>query len=476
MPYETVIGMEVHVELQTASKMFCRCSADHFQIDANTHICPVCTSQPGALPVINERAMQLTAMTGMALNCEIKPHNVFARKNYTYPDLPKGYQVSQYELPLCENGWVEIDAENGAKQIGVVRVHLEEDTGKLQHEGRSSLVDYNRAGVPLMEIVTDASIRSADEAYNYLNKIRQIVRYLGASSGDMEKGAMRCEANISIRPEGSEEFGTKVEVKNLNSFRAVRNAIAYEVERQEQVITEGGQVRQVTMGWDEHIGVTREQRSKETSEDYRYFPEPDLLDVALDEAWIARLSGALPELPDARAERFAKTYDLNEQEIAVLIEDRAVAAYFEEAAQIKGADPKQVGNWVTGEIFRRLNEEDVSIDDAKVNPAALVELLGLVQQGTINQNAAREIFTELWEKGGSPAAIVESRGLKQISDTGQLEDALAQVIEENPDAVEKIRGGNLKTVQFLMGQVMKITRGKANPQLVQDLIRKELGV
>jgi len=474
--YETVIGMEVHVELQTASKMFCGCAADHFQVTANTHICPVCTSQPGALPVINGRAMELTAMTGMALNCQIKHHNVFARKNYVYPDLPKGYQISQYELPLCENGWIEIDSDAGRKKIGIVRVHLEEDTGKLQHEANSSLVDYNRAGVPLMEIVTDSSIRSADEAYDYLTRIRQIVRYLGASSGDMEKGAMRCEANISIRPERSEKFGTKVEVKNLNSFRAVRNAIAYEVERQEQVITEGGQVRQVTMGWDEHIGVTREQRSKETSEDYRYFPEPDLLDVALDEAWIERLSSALPELPDARAERFAKTYDLNEQEISVLIEDRAVAAYFEEAAQIKGADPKQVGNWVTGEIFRRLNEEDVSIDDAKVNPAALVELLGLVQKGTINQNAAREIFTELWEKGGSPASIVEARGLKQISDTGQLEDALAQVIEENPDAVEKIRGGNLKTVQFLMGQVMKITRGKANPQLVQDLIRKELGV
>ena len=456
--------------------MFCGCAADHFQVAANTHICPVCTSQPGALPVINSRAMELTAMTGMALNCQIKHHNVFARKNYVYPDLPKGYQISQYELPLCENGWIEINSAGGRKKIGIVRVHLEEDTGKLQHEANSSLVDYNRAGVPLMEIVTDSSIRSADEAYDYLPRIRQIVRYLGASSGDMEKGALRCEANISIRPEKSEEFGTKVEVKNLNSFRAVRNAIAYEVERQEQVITEGGQVRQVTMGWDEHIGVTREQRSKETSEDYRYFPEPDLLDVALDEAWIERISGELPELPDARAKRFAKIYDLNEQEISVLIEDRAVAAYFEEAAQIKGADPKQVGNWVTGEIFRRLNEEDVSIDDAKVNPAALVELLGLVQKGTINQNAAREIFTELWEKGGSPAAIVEARGLKQISDTGQLEDALAQVIEENPDAVEKIRGGNLKTVQFLMGQVMKITRGKANPQLVQDLIRKELGV
>jgi aspartyl-tRNA(Asn)/glutamyl-tRNA(Gln) amidotransferase subunit B len=311
-----------------------------------------------------------------------------------------------------------------------------------------------------MEIVTDASIRSADEAFDYLNKIRQVVRYLGASSGDMEKGAMRCEANISIRPEGSDEFGTKVEVKNLNSFRAVRNAIAYEVERQQQVIEEGGQVRQVTMGWDEQMGVTREQRSKETSEDYRYFPEPDLL----------------PELPADKAARFSEIYGLNQKDIAVLIEDAAVAAYFEEAAQHSGADPKSVANWVTGEIFRRLNDEDVLIADAKVSPAALVELLALVKDGAINQNAAREVFTELWEKGGSPAAIVETKGLKQISDTSELDEAVAKVIEANPDAAEKIKDGNLKTVQFLMGQVMKETRGKANPQLVQELIKKQLRV
>ena len=476
MRYETVIGMEVHVELQTASKMFCSCAADHFQVEANAHICPVCTAQPGALPVINGRAMELTAMTGLALNCQIRPHNLFARKNYVYPDLPKGYQVSQYELPLCEDGWVEIASEDGVKRIGVERVHLEEDTGKLQHTGRASLVDYNRAGVPLMEIVTDASIRSADEAFDYLTKIRQVVRYLRASSGDMEKGAMRCEANISIRPEGSDEFGTKVEVKNLNSFRAVRNAIAYEVERQQQVIEEGGQVRQVTMGWDEQMGVTREQRSKETSEDYRYFPEPDLLDVHLEDEWIDRVRAELPELPAQKAARFAEAYGLNDKDIAVLIEDVAVATYFEDAAQIADADAKLVANWVTGEIFRRLNEEDISITDAKVSPAALVELLSLLSGGAINQNAAREVFAELWQKGGSPAAIVETKGLGQISDTSELDEAVAKIIEGNPDAVDKIKGGNLKTVQFLMGQVMKETRGKANPQLVQELIKKQLGV
>lgn len=476
MSYETVIGMEVHVELQTQSKMFCRCPADHFLVEANTHVCPVCTAQPGALPVINERAMQLTAMTGMALGCQVQPHNVFARKNYVYPDLPKGYQVSQYELPLCTDGYVEIETENGTKRIGVERVHLEEDTGKLVHAGRASLVDYNRAGVPLMEIVTDSSIRSAEEAYDYLTKIRQIVRYLGASSGDMEKGAMRCEANISIRPLGATEYGTKVEVKNLNSFRAVRNAIEYEVKRQQQVIEEGGNVRQVTMGWDENANATREQRSKETSEDYRYFPEPDLLDVQLPPEWVAAARGELPELPDIKAARFADDYGLNQQDIAVLIEDQHIATYFEEAVTAKGTDAKQVANWVTGEVFRRLNESEEENSAIKVSPAALAEILALVQAGTINQGAAREVFGEIWDQGGTPTEIVEAKGLVQISDTSELDDAVAQVIADNPDAVEKIQAGNLKTVQFLMGQVMKATRGKANPQLVQELIKKQLGV
>jgi len=474
--YETVIGMEVHVELNTQSKMFCRCPADHFQVEANAHVCPVCTAQPGALPVINERAMQLTAMTGMALHCTVQPHNVFARKNYVYPDLPKGYQVSQYELPLCTDGYVEVATEERIKRIGVVRVHLEEDTGKLQHEGKSSLVDYNRAGVPLMEIVTDSSIRSAEEAYAYLTKIRQVVRYLGASTGDMEKGAMRCEANISIRPQGATDYGTKVEVKNLNSFRAVRSAIEYEVKRQQQVIEEGGQVRQVTMGWDEGAGATREQRSKETSEDYRYFPEPDLLDIRLSDEWIDAARDELPELPEVKATRFVDEYGLSEQDVAVLIEDRHIASYFEEAARSNGTDPKQVTNWVTGEVFRRLNKEDGDSQDIKVSAPALAELILLVEKDTINQNAAREIFNEIWEQGGTPSELVEAKGLAQISDSSELDSAVAQAIEDNPDAAEKIREGNLKTIGFIMGQVMKATRGKANPQLVQELIKKQLNV
>jgi aspartyl-tRNA(Asn)/glutamyl-tRNA(Gln) amidotransferase subunit B len=474
LSYEAVIGMEVHVELQTASKMFCACDADHFQQPANTHICPVCTAQPGALPVINGRALELTAMTGLALNCHIESHNVFARKNYVYPDLPKGYQVSQYEFPICREGWVEVD--DGAKRIGVVRVHLEEDTGKLVHERGASLVDYNRAGVPLMEIVTDASIRSADEAYQYLQKIRQVVRYLGASSGDMEKGAMRCEANISVRPVGSEPFGTKVEVKNLNSFRAVRNAIDYEIKRQIQVITNGGQVHQVTMGWDENTGVTRQQRSKETSEDYRYFPEPDLLDIDLDQAWMERVGSEIPELPEAKAARFAQAYGLGQQDIALLLEDRQIADYFERGAVVQGADTKLLSNWVTVELFRRMKEDDTEIDKVKITPESLVELIGLVKDKTLNQTAAKEVFGVLWEKGGNPGPVVEERGLKQISNSDELSEQVDQVLAANQDAIDKIKAGNDKPVKFLMGQVMRATRGKANPQLVEELIRTKTGV
>ena len=380
--YETVIGMEVHVELQTASKMFCACAADHFQVAANDHICPVCTGQPGALPVINGRAVELTVMTGMALNCQIKPSSVFARKNYVYPDLPKGYQISQYEQPLCESGWIEIDGESGPKQIGVVRVHLEEDTGKLQHAGSSSLIDYNRAGVPLMEIVTDSSLRSADESYAYLTKIRadrplprRVLRRHG------ERGHALRGQHLDPAGGPAANWAPRSKSKNLNSFRAVRSAIAYEAERQQQIIEAGGHVQQETMGWDERANVTRPQRSKETSDDYRYFPEPDLLVAELDDEWINSVHASLPELPAAKAARFADSYGLNPQETAALVEDHAVAAYFEEAAQIQDADPKQVGNWITGEVFRRLNAEGRSIEDIEVRASRARRVALLSQKG-----------------------------------------------------------------------------------------------
>ena len=473
MEYETVIGMEVHVELRTASKMFCSCSADHFLVPANQHVCPVCTAQPGSLPVINGRAIELTVMTGMALNCEIRNYSVFARKNYTYPDIPKGYQISQYEEPLCVGGIAEIHTEDGSKRIGIDRVHLEEDTGKLVHEGGSSLVDFNRAGVPLMEIVSDSSLRSADEAHAYVQKIRQLVRYLGASTGDMEKGAMRCEANVSIRPWGSDQLGTKVEVKNLNSFRSLRSAIEYEVKRQMEVLEEGGQVRQVTMGWDEDAGCTRQQRSKEYADDYRYFPDPDLRDVTLTNEWIERVRSRLPELPDATAARLMEEYGLAVRDAALLTDDRGVAAYFEAVVQ-DGIDPRVVGNWVTGEIFRLLKDDDSSVEEARVGPAELAGLLKLVQDGTSSQTAAKEVLGVMWEKGGAAADIVAERGLTQISDTSELDAAVATVIAENPNVAEKIRAGDANPIQFLMGQVMRATKGKANPKLVQESLRNQL--
>ena len=472
MSWETIIGMEVHVELGTASKMFCSCSAEHFQVPPNRHVCPVCTAQPGALPVINGRAVELTVMTGLALNCRIRPRSVFARKNYTYPDLPKGYQISQYERPLCEEGHLDISADGRALRVGIVRVHLEEDTGKLLHEGGASLVDLNRAGVPLMEIVTDASIRSAAEAGAYVQKIRQIVRYLGASSGDMEKGALRCEANISVRPAGSEALGTKVEVKNLNSFRSVRNAIDHEVARQIEVLQSGGRVRQVTMGWDESAEVTREQRSKEEADDYRYFPEPDLLEVDLSEAWIEEVRGRLPELPDARAAAFA-AMGLAPGDAAQLAEDSAVAAYFEEVVAA-GADPRTAANWVTGEIFRLLNEGGGDVEALKVRPPQLAELIALAAAGTVSGPAAREVFGAMAESGGSPGEIVEERGLQQVSDSGELESQVDDVIAGQPDAADKVRAGDPRPIGFLVGQVMRATRGRANPQRVQELLRERL--
>ncbi len=483
MPYEPVIGMEVHVELNTASKMFCGCSAEAFGTPPNTHVCPVCLGMPGTLPVINEQAVRYTVMTGLALNCTVQEHNVFARKNYFYPDLPKGYQISQYELPLCQDGYLTIDVGDGhpteagqARRVRIRRVHLEEDTGKLTHVDGYSLIDFNRAGVPLMEIVSEADIRSAEEAYAYVTRLRQIVRYLGVSSGDMEKGAMRCEVNLSLRPVGSDEFGTKVEVKNLNSFRSVRNAIAYEIERQTRLLEAGKPVTQVTMGWDEAAGVTREQRSKEEAHDYRYFPEPDLPPLNLEPAWIEAVKGSLPELPDAKRDRFMANYGLSRYDADVLVEDRAVADYFERAVRVAGdtINPKLVANWVTGELFRRMNETATAITSVKIKPEDLVALIRMVKGGTINQPAAKETFGVMWETGRPPQEIVEERGLKQISDAGELAGVVAQVIADNPDPVAQFKAGKETIIRFLIGQVMKATRGKANPQLAEQLLREQL--
>ncbi len=476
MPYEPIIGMEVHVELDTASKMFCGCSAQAFGTPPNTHVCPICLAMPGTLPVINEQAVRCTVMTGLALNCTIQEHNVFARKNYFYPDLPKGYQISQYELPLCRDGFLTVDVGEATRTICIRRVHLEEDTGKLMHVDGHSLVDFNRAGVPLMEIVSEADIQSAEEAYAYVTRLRQIVRYLGVSSGDMEKGAMRCEVNLSLRPTGSDEFGTKVEVKNLNSFRSVRNAIAYEIERQTRLLEAGEPVFQVTMGWDEVAGVTREQRSKEEAHDYRYFPEPDLPPLDLEPAGIEEVKASLPELPDVKRDRFMADYGLGRYDASVLVEDRAVADYYERAVTAAGdtLSLKLVANWVTGEFFRLMNEADMAITDVKVNPEDLVALIGMVNSGVINQTAAKKTFGVMWETGRSPQEIVEEMGLKQVSDASELTAVVHRVLANNPDAVVSFRAGKETTIRFLIGQVMKATRGKANPQLAEQLLRDQM--
>jgi len=476
MPYEPIIGMEVHVELDTASKMFCGCSAQVFGTPPNTHVCPVCLAMPGTLPVINEQAVRYTVMAGLALNCTIQEHNVFARKNYFYPDLPKGYQISQYELPLCRDGFLTVEVGEETRTIRIRRVHLEEDTGKLTHVNGHSLVDFNRAGVPLMEIVSEADMRSAEEAYAYVTHLRQIVRYLGVSSGDMEKGAMRCEVNLSLRPSGSKAFGTKVEVKNLNSFRSVRNAIAYEIERQTRLLEASQPVFQVTMGWDEGAGVTREQRSKEEAHDYRYFPEPDLPPLNLETAWIEEVKATLPELPGVKRDRFIAEYGLGRYDAGVLVEDQTVADYFERAVKAAGdmLSPKLVANWVTGELFRLMNEAGVVITDVKINPENLAALIGMVDSGVINHSAAKETFGVMWETGQPPQDIVAERGLKQVSDAGQLAGIVDQVIADNPDAVARFKAGKETTVRFLIGQVMKATRGKANPQMVEQLLREQM--
>ncbi len=479
MKYQPIIGMEVHVELSTNSKMFCGCSAEFFGTEPNTNVCPVCLGMPGTLPVINQKAVEYTIMTGLALNCDIQPHNVFARKNYFYPDLPKGYQISQYELPLCLAGYVDIEPEGSEpKRIRVRRAHLEEDTGKLTHVNSHSLVDLNRAGVPLLEIVTEADLHSAEEAYAYVTKLRQLVRYLGVSTGDMEKGAMRCEVNLSLTDPETGEWGTKVEVKNLNSFRSVRNAIAYEIERQSKVLDQGGTIEQVTMGWDENRQVTIMQRVKEGDTGYRYFPEPDLPPLDLAPSWIEGIKTNLPELPDAKVARYTGEFDLTSKEAAVLAEDRATAEYFDSAvaaaSKAKGVTPKLISNWITGELFRVLSGSNHDIAQIKITPEHLVALIGLVKANTVNQSAAKKVFKVMFDSGRSPQEIVEELGLQQISDSSELEAIAQKAIADNPDAAEQFRNGKEGVINFLVGQVMRATRGKADPKLAEQVLLEQL--
>ena len=475
MDYEAVIGIEVHAQLLTESKMFCRCSADYAAAEPNTHVCPVCLGMPGVLPVINEKAIEYTIMTALALNCQIPEFSKFDRKNYFYPDLPKGYQISQYDLPLSRDGWLEIEAGEEVKRIGINRVHLEEDTAKLVHLDGHSLVDFNRAGVPLMEIVSQPDFRSLEEIRPYVTKVRTILRYLGVSSGDMEKGAVRFEANVSLRPVGTTEYGTKVEIKNLNSFGAVLKSLAYEIERQRRILGAGGTVDQETMGWDEARDVTVVQRSKEYAHDYRYFPEPDLPPLVLSREWVEGIRARLPELPDAKGDRFMEQYGLSRYDASVLTAERPVADYFESCVRAY-ADAKAVANWITGELFRLLKAIDAGIEAVKITPDALAELLTLVEKDTISISVAKNVFGEMFKTGRSATQIVQEKGLAQISDIEELSRIVEQVIAENPGPVAEYLEGKEPVLRFLVGQVMKATRGQANHHLVNELLKEKLSV
>ncbi len=482
--YETVIGIEVHAQLRTASKMFCACAVPTLEDEPNTRVCPVCLGLPGSLPVINRRAVELVMLSGLALECHVETEAVrFERKNYFYPDLPKGYQISQYALPLCSNGRliVPVAAEDAEVMVGITRAHLEEDTARMQHGGRDhSLVDFNRAGVPLMEIVTEPDVRSPAQARAYGETLRDILRYIGASNADMEAGSMRIEGNISLRPMGSERFGTKVEVKNLNSFRSLERAMEFEIERQTDALERGEPLVQETRGWDEGDGRTVSQRSKEEANDYRYFPEPDLPPLRPSEAWVAGLRAALPELPSARRLRYAGELGLSLYDAGVLTGDVALADYFDAvmaAGASGGVTPKAAANWVTGEFSRLLNQhaaEGLRADGVALRPASLAELVAEVEAGRVSATNAKAVLARTFVSGESPVEVITAEGLGQVSDAGFVGEAVASVLEEHPSQVAEYRAGKQQIYGFLVGQVMKRTQGRADAKLVNEELRRRL--
>jgi aspartyl-tRNA(Asn)/glutamyl-tRNA(Gln) amidotransferase subunit B len=473
MAYEVVIGLEVHAQLLTQSKMFCGCGT-RFGLPANTQTCPVCLGMPGSLPVINGAAVEMAIRTGLALNCTVQS-NRFARKNYFYPDLPKGYQISQYETPICEKGWIDIKTGNTTKRIRITRAHLEEDAGKNLHAGGpdGSRVDLNRAGTPLLEIVTEPDMESADEVVAYLKTLRDILVYLDVCDGNMEEGSLRCEPNLSLRPVGQHAFGTKVELKNINSFKFVKDAIEYEIKRQTKVLNEGGKIYQETRLWDVGKGQTAVMRSKEEAHDYRYFPDPDLVPVKMTPERLDEGRCTLPELPDARQARFVSQYGLPEYDAEIVTSSRPLADYFEACVKLFG-QPKTVSNWVMGELLRELNHSGTPVADSPVSPECLVSLLKLVDNGTISLKVARDLFPDLYATGKSPEQLVQEKGLTQVSDEGVLETMIDGVIAKNPAQLAQYRSGKDKVLGFFVGQVMKASGGKANPGKVNELLKKKL--
>lgn len=478
--FEAVIGLEIHVELQTLSKMFCGCAVTFGQ-PVNTHVCPTCLGLPGSLPVINKKAVEYTVMIGLALNCQIAHFTQFHRKNYFYPDMPKNYQISQYDLPLCQQGQINLQMDGYSRLVGITRVHLEEDTGKLIHVGKGgriaeadySLVDFNRAGTPLAEIVTEPDLRSPEEAKVFVQKLRSILLHLGVSDCNMEEGSLRCDANVSIRPFGASEKGIKTEIKNLNSFRALLRALEYEIERQGQIILSGGKVAQETRHWDANRNITSSLRSKEEAHDYRYFPDPDLVPLEIKAEWVNKLKETLPELPDARKQRFREQYGLPAYDADFLTQTKAYGDYFEETVKLF-PQGKLASNWIMGELTAYLNAENKEIDQSPVAPKMLAKLLKLITDGTISGKMAKDVFKQMYETQADPEKIVAEKGLKQLVSEQELEPFIQEVLAKNKKAVAEYKAGKKQAFGFLIGQIMALTKGKANPKLANELLKKHL--
>jgi aspartyl-tRNA(Asn)/glutamyl-tRNA(Gln) amidotransferase subunit B len=473
--YEVVIGLEIHAQLKTKSKIFCADSTE-FGSDQNTQINPITLGMPGVLPVLNKQVVNMAILTGLALNCEIAETSKFDRKQYFYPDLPKGYQISQYDMPVCKNGWLKI----GDKKIGITRAHLEEDAGKLVHAGADgiagstySLVDLNRAGVPLLEIVSEPDIRSAEEAKAYMEELRNIVRYLGVCDGNLDEGSMRCDVNISLRLWDAKEFGTRAEIKNINSFRALQRAVEFEIERQAEILENGGKIIQETRLWNEGEGITKSMRSKEDANDYRYFPEPDLMMLEISREWVDEIKSKLPELPASKKIRYVEQLGLSEYDAGVIVDQMETALFFDRVIELK-ADPKAAINWLMGDITSYLKENKLNITQTKLTPENLAEMLDLIQKGTISNKIAKDIIVTLLETGGSPKEIVEKQGMSVVSDEAQLKEIINKIIATNPESVEAYKSGKTKLLGFFVGQAMKETQGRANPQILNELIKQVL--
>lgn len=478
MKYEAVIGLEIHCELKTKTKIFCGC-ATGFGAEQNTHVCPVCLGLPGVLPTVNKRVVEFGIKAGLATNCTINKYSKFDRKNYYYPDLPKNWQTSQYDLPIAEHGWVDIDVDGEKKRIRLTRIHMEEDAGKLVHSGTTikdsatSNVDYNRTGVPLLEIVSEPDLRSAEEARAYMEKIKAIMEYIDVSNCRMEEGNLRADINVSLRPAGTEELGTRTEMKNINSFKNLEDAINYEIERQQEVLEDGGYIVQETRTFDPARGITLSMRSKENAHDYRYMPEPDLPPIVTSEETIEKYRSELPELPDARRARLEKEYGLSDYDAGIITSSRAMAEYFD-AVVATGADPKLAANWIMGDLAKNLNEDGIDITKSPVSAERLGKMIGLIMKDTISGKIAKKVFKEMWTNEDDPEKIVKDKGLVQITDTGAIEAAVDAAIAANPKAVAEYKGGKKKAIGALVGQVMKATRGKANPQMVNKMLAEKL--